>query len=346
MSNELTFLRKINGNKQIDEYLSTAVANKKDQALGLMATLARNNYALVNCEPMSIAAAVVEALSLDLSPLHGEIYVIPYGNKATTQIGYKGLISLATATGKVKCINHDLVYEGEFLGKDKLTGEYNFNGQKKSDNVVGYFAYLETTDGFRKTIFMTSEEIHKHFVKFSLNNYDEKKKQWMESKKKGIASKILTVEDKGRITVLKQLLGKWAPKNSKLEQAIQADGKVYDENGAGKYDVVSEQQDTTPQRVIADKEDILAVLKQVGEAVKAQNKASTKVEANKFANALAVKSGIDFKVSGGWYGITQNELIGFCIIAEQDLNIEIKVNDVRLSEQKPTEEQEKDIDVK
>lgn len=346
MSNELTFLKKINGNKQIDEYLSTAVANKKDQALGLMATLARNNYALVNCDPMSIAAAVVEALSLDLSPLHGEAYIIPYGNKATTQIGYKGLISLAVATGKVKIINAASVKEGQFKGKDFLTGEYQFSNEATSDKIVGYMAYLETTDGFRKTIFMTAEEMHDHFVKFSLNNYDEKKKLWMESKKKNIPSKILTVEDKGKITVLKQLLGKWAPKNSKLEQAIQADGKIYDEKGVGKYNVAAEQQDNAPQRVEAKKEDIIAVLKQVGVAAKEQKKANTQVEANKFANALAVKSGIDFKVSGGWYGITQNELIGFCIVAEKDLNIEITVDDIRLSEQKPTEEQEKDIDVK
>lgn len=77
-------------------------------------------------------------------------------------IGYKGLIQLAMRTGQYRYINADLVYEGEIVGRDKLTGSIDFNGEKKSDKVIGYFAHIELMNGFRKTLYSEVRDIAKH----------------------------------------------------------------------------------------------------------------------------------------------------------------------------------------
>ena len=52
---------------------------------------------LKDCEPKSVITAAVTAaiLKLPIMPQLGYAYIVPYGNKAMFQIGYKGLIQLA-----------------------------------------------------------------------------------------------------------------------------------------------------------------------------------------------------------------------------------------------------------
>lgn len=57
-------------------------------------------------------------------------------------------------TGMYKFLNADEVFEGELRSINKLTGEIDLNGVRTSDTVVGYFAYLELTTGFRKTLYI------------------------------------------------------------------------------------------------------------------------------------------------------------------------------------------------
>lgn len=346
MDKSLYAIKRINQDSGVQELLNIAIKDKKTQALAIMSSMVKNSYQLQQCTPMSIAGAVVEAISLNLAPQNGEIYIIPYGNGATAQIGYKGLIKLALNTGQIKTLNADVVKEGQYLGMDFLSGDHKFQNEKKSEKVIGYFAYLELTNGFRKTMFWTTEQMHEHFIKFSLNNYDEKSRQWMESKKKGNVSKILTVEDKAKITMLKQILGKWAPKTSELERAISVDGKVYDENGTSAYVSSSDGEvEKIVHREVADKETIKQVLNLVGKGIKEAGLAKVQKDATMLANAWAKEVGINFNESGGWYGITDDELTAFSAKAEQELKKEIIVNDIRISERQPKAEQDEVVDI-
>lgn len=71
----------------------------------------------------------------------------------------KGYIQLAMRTGKYKCINADTVFEGELVSTDKLTGEIDLSGKRKSDTVIGYFAHFTLINGFTKTIYMTVRQM-------------------------------------------------------------------------------------------------------------------------------------------------------------------------------------------
>jgi recombination protein RecT len=106
-------------------------------------------------------------LKLPINKSLGFAYIVPYKEVPQFQIGYKGLIQLAMRTGQYRIINADLVYEGEFQTKNKLTGEFDMSGAKTSDKVVGYFAHIEMLNGFAKTLYMSKEQVTAHAKKYS-----------------------------------------------------------------------------------------------------------------------------------------------------------------------------------
>jgi recombination protein RecT len=128
---------------------------------------------LQNCDPKKVVMEALKAavLKLPINKSLGFAYIVPYksGNEHLPQfqIGYKGLIQLAMRTGSYRIINADIVYEGEFRSRNKLTGEFDLGGRKTSDVIIGYFAYIELLNGFSKTLYMTKERVIQHAEKYS-----------------------------------------------------------------------------------------------------------------------------------------------------------------------------------
>lgn len=134
---------------------------------------------LQKCSPKSIAVSALRAATLQLSvdPSLGKAYLIPFKDTATLVVGYKGLIELATRTGKYRYINVGPVYEGEIVEEDRISGLHKLSGHKQSDKVIGYIAAFEMLNGYAKTLYMTLEEIHAHARKYS-KNYDHPNSLW------------------------------------------------------------------------------------------------------------------------------------------------------------------------
>lgn len=124
---------------------------------------------LQKCDPKAVVMEALKAavLKLPINKSLGFAYLVPYSNVPQMQIGYKGLIQLAMRTGQYRFINADKVYEGEYKSMNKLTGEFNMDGLKTSDVVVGYFAYIEMLNGFSKTLYMTKDQVLAHAKKYS-----------------------------------------------------------------------------------------------------------------------------------------------------------------------------------
>lgn len=136
---------------------------------------------LAKCDPAQIVKKAIEAsaMGLTLNKSLGHAYLVVYNNKVklpdgsfktvptpTFIPGYKGLIQLALRGGCVKNINADVVYEGELVGKDKLTGYIDLSGDKTSDKVIGYFAYYD--EGvYSKTIYMSVDEMANYAKAYS-----------------------------------------------------------------------------------------------------------------------------------------------------------------------------------
>lgn len=165
------------------------------------------NPLLQDCDAGTILAGALlgESLNLSPSPQLGQYYLIPFEckvkgpdgkpiyltdengqkrkdergrwialteKKATFVLGYKGYIQLALRSGSYADLDVMEIKEGEYLGKDKTTGKPCFSFVEDDDArealpVIGYMAYFEYLNGFRKVMFWTKKKMMGHADQYS-----------------------------------------------------------------------------------------------------------------------------------------------------------------------------------
>ena len=194
---------------------SPSVMKRFEEVLGKRATqftasilsLYNSEQMLQKTDPMSVISSAMVAATLDL-PIDknlGYAWIVPYGGKAQFQLGYKGYIQLALRTGQYKSINCIPIHEGELQKWNPLTEEIEIDFEKReSDAVIGYAAYFELINGFRKTVYWTKAQVEKHKKKFSKSDFGWKN-DW-----DAMALK----------TVLKAVLSKWGILSVEMQKAV------------------------------------------------------------------------------------------------------------------------------
>ncbi len=204
-------------------------------------SLVKSTPALSEADPKTIMAAAMTAatLKLPINPNLGLAYIVPYRNhgqmQAQFQMGWKGFVQLAERSGQYKTINTSVVYEGQVEDIDFITGEI-IRGKKVSDTVIGYVAYIELVNGFKKTLYMTREEMEAHARQFSKSyGYDIHS-----GKKSSVWS--TNFDAMAQKTVLKQLISKYGimsidMQNDGMSTAIASDQAVIKQVGE-QYDYV------------------------------------------------------------------------------------------------------------
>lgn len=170
----------------VQQQFKSVLADNAGSFVASIIDLYNNDKYLQVCDAKQVVMEALKAASLKL-PINKQLgfaWLVPYkDNKTGTfvptfQIGYKGYLQLCMRTGAYRYINADAVYEGELISADKLTGEIVIDSSKRaSDKKVGYFAFIETLNGFRKTFYMTTEEVDAHARKYS-KNYNSKFSTW------------------------------------------------------------------------------------------------------------------------------------------------------------------------
>ena len=205
--------------------------NAAPSFISSLLTVFNSNPKLRECSPSSIlsAAGIAAALKLPINPSLGFAYIVPYKNQAQFQIGFKGMIQLAMRSGQYRMLNSSSVREGQIKEIDFETGEI-IRGEKISDKVVGYVAYMELINGFRKTLYMTVEEIKAHAEKYSQSyaydlRYGKRSSGWSTN-----------FDAMARKTVLKRLLNNYGiisidQQSAALATALQTDQAVITEDG-------------------------------------------------------------------------------------------------------------------
>lgn len=175
----------------------------------------------------SLINAAIRAAMLGL-PLDANLHlahIYPWKEQGTGkiyaqfQIGWRGLVQLCQASDKYKTINVSDVRQGEYEGKDGLTGDYTWKwnqdqAARASLPVVGYVSYFKLLTGFEKTVYWTIEELKEHAAKYS-ESFNMKGGSW-ETDFPSMAKK----------TVLKDNLSKWGPKSTQLATAIEIDQAI------------------------------------------------------------------------------------------------------------------------
>ena len=194
------------------------VLNKRaPQYMSSIVNLVNSDTNLKKCEPMSVIASCMVAATMDL-PVDknlGYAWVVPYGNKAQFQMGYKGYIQLALRTGQYKAINVTEIREGELISWNPLSEEVEIDfTQRKSDKVIGYAGYFKLINGFEKTVYWSREDVEAHAKKFS-KTYNFANSTWKTD-----------FDAMAKKTVLRNLLSKWGILSIEMQNAYVADNNV------------------------------------------------------------------------------------------------------------------------
>ena len=201
------------GSKSVQERFEKMLGKKSAGFLSSLLTLVNNNNLLQKANPTSVLAAAATAASLDLpvNPSLGLAWIVPYGNGAQFQLGYRGAIALAMRSGQMKSIVMTEVYEGECKCWNRFTETFEF-GDKLSDNIIGYYARFETVNGFVKATFWTKEEVLKHAKRFSKSF---NRGPWQTD-----------FDAMAKKTVLLSIIKTYAPMSIEMQSAFESDGKV------------------------------------------------------------------------------------------------------------------------
>ena len=178
------------------------------------------DVAAASGNPLSIirSAAVAASLNLPINKSLGFAWIIPYkvggGKKvAAFQLGYKGWVQLALRSGQYKTMNALMVYKNQFTSWDPLTETFKGDLTKEPEGKepVGFLAYFELVNGFRKTLYKTRESLMAHGKKYS-KAFDMAEGQW----KQGPDAMC-------RKTLITMMLSKWGIMSIEMTRAKMAD---------------------------------------------------------------------------------------------------------------------------
>lgn len=209
---------------------------------------------LQECTNQSILSAALqgEALNLPPSPQLGYYYLVPFKNRkkgcteAQFQLSAKGYKQLAMRSGQYRDIDVIYIHEGEYLGRDKATGKYKFefiedDDEREEKPIIGYLAYFELLNGFRKQIYWTKQKMEKHADKYSQAFSLETAKKLKEGQIpqselwKYSSFWYVNFDEMAEKTMIRQLLSKWGLLSIQMQQAYISDMAVINKDGSAEY---------------------------------------------------------------------------------------------------------------
>ena len=179
-------------------------------------TIVQESPALRQCSIRSLLGSMMVSAQLGMELDLNEAHIIPYGNKAQFQMGYRGLIKLAWNSGYIVSIDYDKICENDTYEYSKGDG-----GTLKHiplligdrGKTIAYYAFALMKTGAKAVHLMTLQEVQDHGKRFS-RAYNAKTSPW-KTDFDAMAYK----------TVLIQLADKKLPKatQSLLTQSVQRD---------------------------------------------------------------------------------------------------------------------------
>lgn len=217
------------------------------------------NPALQECDAGTILAGALlgESLNLSPSPQLGQYYLVPFKQKAkydrdgnmirpetttaTFVLGYKGYVQLALRSGQYKDLDVMVIKQGEYSGKDPETGKARFKFIEDDDvrdalPTVGYMAFFECLNGFRKVLYWSKEKMMTHAdtysQAFSREGYEDllagkvpQREMWRYS-----SFWYKNFDDMAKKTMLRQLISRWGVMSVDMQTALEHDDTITHDN--------------------------------------------------------------------------------------------------------------------
>lgn len=236
-------VKQLMGQEIFKKKFEEVMGKRTPQFIASMINLVGNDDNLKKCDPVSVIQGCLVAATLDL-PIDknlGYAWIVPYNGKATFQMGYRGYVQLALRSGQYQAINVIDVHEGELVTWNPLTEELNIDFSKKlSDKVIGYAAYFELLNGFKKSEYWDMQRILEHKKKFSKSGFG-----WRDN-----------FDAMARKTVLRNMLNHWGLLSIQMQNGMSADLAATEENAAEAPVLVTEDGEVIDIEGIEDISDI------------------------------------------------------------------------------------------
>ena len=156
-------------------------------------------------------------------------------------LGYKGYIQLALRSGQYKDLDVMVIKQGEYSGKDPETGKARFKFIEDDDvrdalPTVGYMAFFEYLNGFRKVIYWSKEKMMTHAdtysPSFSRKGYEDllagkvpQSEMWRYS-----SFWYKNFDDMAKKTMLRQLISRWGVMSVDMQTALEHDDTITHDN--------------------------------------------------------------------------------------------------------------------
>jgi recombination protein RecT len=146
----------------LQDQVAKALPNADDASrfMRCVITACNKNPKLWDCTPASVASVILQAAQWGLMPDGHHAHLIPYGNDATLQFDYKGILALVMRSGEVAHIHADIVCQND---------KYRFNLGKAEEHVVdlskdrgeayAVYAMVRFKDGETAAIQMSKAEV-------------------------------------------------------------------------------------------------------------------------------------------------------------------------------------------
>lgn len=222
------FIGNDNTQKAIMNTLQDAARTKTFTSSLISAVTTNPN--LMECDSTSIISAALlgESLNLSPSPQLGHYYMVPFNDtktgvkKAQFQLGWKGYYQLALRSGQYKNIDAVAIKEGELVSFNPITGSVELKPiedpvEREKAKTVGYYAFFEMINGFRKEMYWSKEKMEAHALKFSQGYRAKKGYTFWERDFDAMALK----------TMYRQLISKYGIMSIEMQRAYVNDMTVH-----------------------------------------------------------------------------------------------------------------------
>ena len=217
-NNKITSVAQLIHNETFLKKANDVLGSGTQQFMSSVLSLTNSNPELQKCDPIKLynVCLMSAAIKLPFNQNLGQAYIIAYKGEPQLQIGWKGFVQLAQRSGQFKTINCTDVREGEIKKNDRLTGEIEFEwiedeAARDKAPVIGYVAFFELLNGFRKMLYMTRAELDSHAKRYS------------QTYRKGYGVWKDNFDAMAQKTVIKLILNKYAPLSVDMQKAIELD---------------------------------------------------------------------------------------------------------------------------
>lgn len=239
---------------EVKALIARAVGKNAQRFTAAVISAVSTNPDLQKCTQHTVLSAALlgESLNLSPSPQLGQYYLVPFKKKdkkgnvvavnAQFVLGAKGYKQLAMRSGQYLDIDVLEIKEGEYRGRDKRTGKQIFEFIENDDErdalpTVGYMAYFELLNGFRKQVYWTKGKMLKHAATYSqafdADKYDDyihgripQGELWKYS-----SFWYKNFDEMAFKTLIRHLLSQWGVLSIEMQDAITRDDAVIGQDG-------------------------------------------------------------------------------------------------------------------